>query len=228
LAETAYGRFWDTILPGTTDAGDALKYAIPGNHDVPVQGFVKSDPRAVLRARVDYDTAGVTVLLLNTQANSMVTGGTGERGGIGPCVPRAPRSDLEWLDNQLADAGSNAKLVLPHALLHPMDNATIFNGNMDVDGAQTYEFIENWDYCHNSVLSNHSKVVVPQSHQYDQTSESSSTIDGVEYVRTQHYSNDSDPASPDTYSYIDITDSSVTITSIAQDGTTSTNLDKTF
>lgn len=225
IPESAYNRLWDTILGGTVDGGDAVSVALPGNHDIPIQTFVQSDPRATLRKRVDYPGDNLTVLFVNTQAASMVTGSRGNKGGVGETRPRVPRADLEWIDRQLADAGSNAKLVVPHAPLYPTMDPP-FNGNVNV--GNEYEYVSNWETCH-EILSSYNKVVSLHSHYFNESSETSDRVDGVEYVRTIHYSNDTDPASPESYGYVDIDGSGCTVTTEnSSSGTVNTNLGITF
>lgn len=229
VPKAAYDRFW-SLVDGTDDSGDSVRSAIPGNHDIPIQGHLEADERAVLRARVDYPDDNVTVLMVNTQANSFVTGGRvdGDNNATGAAVPRMPYSDIRWMDEQLDDAGSNAKIILPHAVMYPTANSA-FPEVGYTSGGRVYHLIENWRAAHR-VLSGYNKVVVPQSHIYSFGSgmEDSTTVDGVEYVRTQHYHRGSDD-SVHTFGRIDVSGSSVTVTTEEHsDGTEYTNLDKTF
>lgn len=228
-----YDRFL-SLLDGTTDAGGSMRAMIPGNHEVPLQTFLESDDRAVLRKRIDYDTAGVTVLLVNTTATGYVTGNSGsgsDNTGVGVTVNRLPYADVQWLDDQLSDAGSNAKLILPHAATYTTPSgATKGNGiNGDLGPDSLYWVCTNYERIH-SVISQYNKVVVPFSHlyQFGSGNETSATVDGVDYVSTQHYYDASADAAT-TFGRIDVDSSSCTITTEEHsDATEYTPLDVTF
>jgi len=216
-----YSVFWDQIAK--TDDPDRLKYVVPGNHDIPIQEFVKSEERAVLRERVDYDADGVSVFVINTHPDGFVTAAPG---GGGVTQPRLAYADLDWLDQQLADAGSNTKIVIPHAYLYPTIFTTI-GGMMTSD--KRYQVVSNYLDVHD-VLKQYNKVVVPQAHRYVHSSsdEGSTTVDGVHYARTQHYYRESDD-SVTTFNWITADSSSCTIMAEEHsDGTTYTDLDVTF
>lgn len=226
VPQGAYDRFW-SLIDGTSDP-DKFRAANPGNHDIPVQRFLRSDDRAVLRGRWDYDDDGVSVFMINTQATGFASGSPGLRSGIGETSPRCSRRDLDWLDRQLDDAGSNAKIIFAHALLNPKIIDAEFNGLAEENN--TYEYVKNWGYAQ-SILEKHNKVVVPQGHVYTfdgAADEFSVTINGVDYLHTQHYYDEGNDSAT-TFGYIDVTDSSITATAEEHsDGTTYTLLDKTF
>lgn len=227
VSTDAYDRVWDTILGGTSDGGAAVKRAIPGNHDVPIQGFVQSDERAILRERIDYDADNLSVFLLNTQAASMVTGSPGQKGGVGEAQPWMPRADIEWLQDQLDSLDSSrAKLLLPHAHLFPgLINPSFFQGAPTL--GEEYEYIHNWPMVAD-MLKNYNNVVTCSSHGYFTGNKSETRFNGETYVAKEHWSNDSDPANPDDYHYIDIDGSGCQVTAVSQDGTTNTFVDVTF
>lgn len=231
-----FERFWNLVDNATYS--DLVRYAIPGNHDTPIQNHLKSDDRAILRARVDYDSEGVTVLLVNTHANGYVSGSPGTTGGTGQTTPNMPYRDLKWLDEQLEDAGNNAKLILPHAGLFAIDSGITFPTTVDTNPTRRvlknkrgeyYEFVENFNQVH-ATIQKYDKVVVPVSHLFQQGSGSrgKETVDGVEYVHKNHYWN-SNANDASTFGFIDISGSGATVKTVEHsDGTEYTLLDKAF
>lgn len=226
----AYEQFWH-LISQTTDGGDTLQYCIPGNHDNPLQTFLDSDPRCVLEAFETFETDGVTVALVNTAETGYATGsaGTSDQGGVATEFQRVSKARLTRLDDELANAGSNAKLILPHAALTPLPNAA-YTGVRGLNGElreqDMYNVVLNHRHAH-GVLSKYNKTVVPVSHLYQWDGEGSQTVDGVDYCWKYHYYDDNN----DTVSkigYIEISDASVDVKTIAQDRTETTLLSKTF
>jgi len=226
----AYDRFW-SLFGETADGGAAVNAAIPGNHDVPIQGHLEADDRAVLRKRVDYPDDGVTVLLMNTYANGLTTGGpAGYQSGIGPNATRTPYADLKWLDDQLADAGDNAKLVLSHAPLSLLNTNLSpgtdgFNGEMLEN--DVYNVPMNWKLSR-KILSKYDKTINLFGHVYQFANRGHDTINGVDYVYKYHYHDGSDDTVT-TLPFVDIDSSSAKIVSIDHsDKSETTLIDKTF
>lgn len=227
VEEAAYDRLW-SLVEGAIRPGKLRAY-IPGNHEVPIQTFLESDDRTTLRKRIDYDAAGVSVFLINTHGPGFTPGDLSGENGMGVTVPRIPRRDLEWLDKQMADAGSNAKLVLPHAPPYGFPGKPSFDVENNTGPSQRYEVCENQLYAH-KILSSYNKVVVPVSHlfQFGSDKEDSHTIDGVHYVEKQHYYEE---ATDEVYTFgrINVTSSGCqVVTEEHSDGTTYTPLDVTF
>lgn len=229
-----YDVFYDEVLPNCSDPS-ALRAVIPGNHDVPLPVFLEADDRHVLRKRIDYDSAGVSVFLLNTQATGYSTGGNpGSRNGaIGPSIPRIPYRDIRWLDEQLADAGDNAKLIIPHAAPYGVKGGNFGGtpaGNNNLSASKTYWTVENGRYFH-EVVSQYSKVTVPYNHIYTfgASDRGAETVDDVEYVQRQHYYHEDDDEAHD-YALIDIDSTQVDIDIYSHNdtGIVAEPLDKTF
>lgn len=230
---SAYERFFELL--SRTQSPDALARLVPGNHDVPLSTFLAADERCVLRDRMDYPNANVSVICLNTQATGFVTGSPGRngtQGGIGTDVCRVAHTDVRWLREQLMDADSmgHTKLVIPHAALHPLtkcpyDRVHGYNGSIDSDSV--YNIVLNFQDVHDE-LAQYSDVVCPISHLYQFEGEGAQTIDGVEYVFKKHYwkaSNDSF----ETFAFIDINGTGATVTTVKHsDRTATTVLDVTF
>ncbi len=231
-----FDEFWRLVDQANNP--DLVRYATPGNHDVPLGVFLDSDPRCVLRKRIDYPDDGVSVFLVNTHAHGYVTGSPGQsaddQSNIGPDVPLVPYRDLKWLDEQMADAGSNAKIVLPHAEMVPHGSGigpdTGPHGRLQylsTSELNWYEVVRNFHLCE-EILSKYNKVVVANSHTRP-GGQGSTTINGVDYAWKKHYWGFSDPPSVRTFGYFDVTSSGVTLKTVEHsDGTEYTLLDKTF
>jgi len=231
VTEDEFDRFWSLV--DQSSYGDLLEYAVPGNHDIPLQTYLESDERAKLTERVDFDADGVTIILLNTQATGYTTGSSsagGNQGGAATEIPRVALRDIEWMDEQLADSGSNAKLILPHAPTYFQETAeygAVQSNNGTMGGGASYQITWNFNYIHET-LKQYDKVVEPTSHVYDHTDEGSEQTDGVWYAWKLHtYDHPSD--SVQTYAYIDIDSSGCTITTVDySDGSENVILDTTF
>lgn len=213
-----YERFWKLI--DATDDPSLFEYAVPGNHDIPLATFVRSDERATLRKRVEYPEHKLSIFYINTHSPGIVTGspGTNSQGGVGTEVARISYRDLRWLDAGLADAESkdHAQLVIGHASPYFLDGS----GIPDASSASSppvmpqrslYMVCSNYNAFH-GVLSRYSKVVVPISHLYQFTSEGSKEIDGVHYVWKYHYTRKREII--ETFAYIDIDESHARITTV--------------
>lgn len=234
----AYDTLWDVVDNDITNS-DKLRAAVPGNHEVPIQTFLESDERATLRERIDYDDAGVSVFLVNTQANSFVTGapgdsGTGNYGGTGVTNARMAYRDIKWLEEQMADAGDNAKLVLPHAATYGTAQGVLGNMNNGyMRNNQEYWMCLNYEFIHETI-SQFNKVVVPFSHLFQFDTEGSDSHDGVTYAWKKHYFvPDGESASgaeeASTFGQIDIDSTGCTITTIEHSDKTETPVvDVTF
>jgi len=134
------------------------------------------------------------------------------------------------MDDQLSGAGSDAKLILPHAPTYfthsMMNNGTGFQNAM-YEG-DTYWVVQNYRFCHD-VLQQYGKVVELAGHIYGGGSdeEGHHTVDGVDYCGKQHYMEEGGDVA--TYHVIDIDSSGVTITGYEHSSsTTHTVIDKTF
>lgn len=230
-----YDQFWNLV--SQTDDPDRFRAAVPGNHEAPLRIYLDSDDRAALRKRVDYADDGLSVFLVNTSAPSWITGNedtnAGVNTGVGTTVPRMPYADIEWLDEQLADADNQgyAKLILPHGATYltppGADEGNGTNGNLSP--GDVYWVCTNYKHIH-SIISQYSDVAVAFSHlyQFGSGNETSYTVDGVDYVSTQHYYNASSD-SLTTYGIIDADSGGITITT-EQHGSlnTFTPLDATY
>lgn len=213
-----YERFWELI--DAANDPSLFEYAVPGNHDIPLTTFVRSDERATLRQRVEYPNHKLSIFYINTHSPGIVTGspGTNTQGGVGTEVARISYRDLQWLDAGLADAESkdHTQLVIGHASPYFLDDSGIPDASSVSSPAvmpQTsmYMVCSNYNAFH-GVLARYSKVVVPISHLYQFTSEGSQTIDGVHYVWKYHYTRNRETL--ETFAYIDIDGSHATITTI--------------
>lgn len=216
-----YERFWSLI--DATDTPELFEYAVPGNHDVPLATFLRSDDRATIRKRVDYPAHNVSVFYINTHMPGIVTGspGTASQGGVGTEVPRVSYRDLQWLDAGLADAESkdHTQLVIGHASPYFLDDSGIKDASSAPSTSvmpqrSMYMVCSNYNAFH-TVLSKYSKVVVPISHLYQFTSEGSQQIDGVHYVWKYHYTRQR--KSFETFAYIDVDGQRAIITTIDHD-----------
>ena len=233
---SAYDRFFDLVSQTTNPS--ALSRLVPGNHDVPLSTFLAADERCVLRDRIDYPDDNLTALFINTQATGFITGsaGIGGQGGVGTEVCRVASQDVEWIDQQLAEAGAknNSVLVIPHAALTPIPSAPYervqgYKGQLNDDSL--YNIVANHRAVH-STLANHAvsglDIVVPVSHLFQFDGSGSETIDGVHYVYKKHYWDGSDD-SIYTFGHIQMDGAGATLTTVAHsDRTTTTVLDITF
>lgn len=172
--------------------GEKVLAVTAGNHDVPIHGLIRSDDRGKYRYSRHY--GGLSVICPPTSAGT-VTGGPGEPsnntpGGVGVNTNYVPYTDLKWLENELDAAGTNTKLILPHAgfafgtvngsdLVSTSDDENIRPNNMY------------WICLNNrevrSRLEQYSKVVVIAGHIFDFDDEESFNRNGVEYVYKNHY-----------------------------------------
>ncbi|NIB99400.1 metallophosphoesterase [Halobacterium sp. R2-5] len=206
-----YDQFWEFV----DQSGHGEKViCTPGNHDVPLQYFVESDDRARLRYKKTYDDEGVTVLMMNTVGPGAVSGS--QEAGYGWTNGYVPYRDLQWLDEQLDEAGDNAKVVYfhHHAWLTPDDPlASAPTDTQSID--QLYWVCRNYRAIHD-ILSSYDKVVCPQGHTAQFAEEGSSNVDGVEYLYKKHYYNVRD-GGVTTYAYIDVSPNRCTVTTVDHD-----------
>ena len=203
-----YNKFWDLV----DDSGFGERIiATPGNHECPLQDFIRSDERARLRYKTEFD--GVTLLMMNTSVPAWVTGGFGAAYGWNNGY--VSQSDLEWMDEQLNKAGDNAKMVFfhHHAWLTPGDPVASAPGDTEtMHQANLYEVCRNYQAIHD-ILSSYDKVIVPQGHTFQFTDEGSSNVDGVEYLYKKHYySVFTDTVT--TYEFIDVSPEKCTVTTV--------------
>jgi hypothetical protein len=206
-----YDRFWRLV--DNSGYGDRM-VVTPGNHDVPLQYFLESDDRAHLRYKHRYSDDGVTVLMVNTVGPGWVSGG--QEAGYGWTNGYVPYKQLRWLDEELAAAGDDAKLVFfhHHAWLTPGDPlASSDTDTQTID--QLYWVCRNYRAIHN-VLSSHDKVVCPQAHTAQFATEGSSCVDGVHYLYKKHYYNVRNGGLT-TYAYIHANADSCRVTTIDHD-----------
>lgn len=230
VTEDEFNRFWSLV--DQSSYGDLVEYAVPGNHDIPLQTYLESDNRAKLTERIDFDSAGVTMILLNTQATGYTTGSNSPegQGGASTEIPRVPLRDVEWMDEQLTDAGSNAKLIMPHAPTYFQENAAynaVHSQNGTLGQGGSYQITWNYQYIHDT-LKQYNKVVEPTSHVYDHSDEGSEQANGVWYAWKLH-TYDHSTESMQTYAYIDIDSTGCTITTVNySDGVENIILDTTF
>lgn len=204
-----YDRFWELV--DASGYGDRV-VCTPGNHDVPLQLFLDSDDRARLRYKATYD--GVTVLMVNTAGPGWVSGS--RQAGYGWTNGYVPYRDLQWLDEELAAAGDDAKVVYfhHHAWLTPDDPlASAPTDSQSVD--QLYWVCRNYRAIHD-VLSSYDKVVCPQGHTAQFASEGSSCVDGVEYLHKKHYYEVRDDGVT-TYAFLDVDRDGCTVTTVDHD-----------
>lgn len=213
-----YERFWELI--DAADDPSLFEYAVPGNHDVPLATFVRSDERATLRQRVAYPEHNLSIFYINTHCPGIITGspGTDSQGGVGTEVARISYRDLQWLDAGLADAESkgHTQLVIGHASPYFLDesgipDASSVSSPSVMPQRSIYMVCSNYNAFH-GVLSQYSNVVVPISHLYQFRSEGSQTIDGVRYVWKYHYTRNRETF--ETFGYIDIDGTHATITTV--------------
>jgi hypothetical protein len=217
-----YDEFWSLV---DNSAQPSNVTAIPGNHEAPIQTHVQSDDRAVLRFRDDYDADNVTVIGMNTAAPGFVTGGGGQ--GVGWTRGHVPRRDIKWLDDQLADAGTNAKVVFFHHQPQFLNNQVQYTDNRDYIGnAESYWICQNYKAI-TDVLESYNKVVVPTGHIFQFQNDGSETVNGVDYLYKKHYY-DTTSDTIYNYAYIDVTSTSATATVVAQDGTETQIYTQTF
>lgn len=218
-----YERFWRLV--DQSGHGEKL-VCVPGNHDVPLQYFVESDDRARLRYKQTYEDEGVTVLMMNTAGPGSVSGS--QEAGYGWTNGYVPYRDLQWLDDQLDQAGDNAKVVYfhHHAWLTPGDPlASAPTDTQSID--QLYWVCRNYRAIHD-ILSSYDKVVCPQAHTAQFADEGSSCVDGVEYLYKKHYYNVRD-GGVTTYAYLDVSPERCTVTTVDHDtGRENTILDTRF
>jgi hypothetical protein len=201
-----YDRFWELV--DDSGYGDSV-ICSPGNHDVPLQYFVESDERARLQYKKEYDE--VTVLMVNTAGSGWVSGSP--ESGYGWTTGYVPYSDLQWLDQELEKAGDNAKVVYfhHHAWFTPGDpKASTATDSQSL--ADLYWVCRNYNAIHD-ILSSYDKVVCPQGHVAQMTSEGSSNVDGVEYLYKKHYYHVFD-GGVTTYAYLDVDSTQVTATTV--------------
>lgn len=242
-----YNAFWDYV----DDSGyyGRVAAAIPGNHEVPVGNWLKSDPKAVRRFHKRYSD-GLTVLALNTVASGFMTGAgsLGTQGGVGPNIGKVSYNDVYWMKRKLANApDTDTKLVFFH---HPpffIEDSSLQASNITIDHTpyspdQNYRTENRYDVCLNwfdlhQELAQQPRVVVPVSHIYQFSYEgsvpSSSTSFGgnfpVDYVYKKHYYKGVPTTGVETYAYIDADSTGVTITTKEHStGATTTILDKTW
>lgn len=218
-----YSRFWELV--DQSGYGNRVA-AVPGNHDTPLQYFLESDKRAHLRYKRTYDD-GVTVLMVNTAGPGAVNGSVGS--GYGWSVGYVPYKDLQWLDQQLAEAGDDTKVVYfhHHAWLTPGDPlASAETDTLTQD--QGYFVCQNYNAIHD-ILSSYDKVVCPQGHTPQFQTEGSSRVDGVEYLYKKHYYDVFNHERVTTYGYLDVTSEGCTVKTVDHNsGEENTLLDKTF
>lgn len=234
--------FWDDVE--ASGYYDRVLAALPGNHDVPVQGFIESDPVACDRFEKHYGD-GVSVFGVNSAKPGYLTGspgqpsGAGVAGGQGPNTARIAYGDLRWLDERLGAAPSNnTKIVFSHHSPHLLGDAALANSNLGIDHTpysptrnfrdeNRYDVVQNWFEVHQT-LNQYSRVVVPISHIFQFVTEGSEQIGNVSYAWKKHYyrhSNDS----VQTYAYVIADSTGVTInTREHSDGTETTILNKTW
>jgi predicted MPP superfamily phosphohydrolase len=230
--KTDHEHFWSEFYANVSNP-DKLNCAIPGNHEIPIQGHLDADDKAVWKKHIEYSTDGVDVLAINTHASGLSTGSPGPKGGPGVGSPRVSAADVEWLDTKLTESGSNAKLLLPHASLYPHGaNGTVGAGDkaagsdVAITGNDKYWVCQNYRQLQNIVTS-YSKVVHCISHLF-QTGEGYTTTNGVYNVYKDHYYDGGSGDVVHTFGLIDISSSGVTVKTIEQDRTQNTLLDVTF
>lgn len=218
-----YNRFWKLV--DDSGYGDHL-VCTPGNHDVPLQHYLASDDRARLRYKEVHE--GVTVLMVNTVGPGWVSGSP--ECGYGWTNGYVPYGDLRWLDDELAAAGDDAKVVYfhHHAWLTPGDPlASAPTDTQSID--QLYWVCRNYRAIHD-VLSSYENVICPQGHTAQYATEGSSRVDGVEYLYKKHYADIRPDTSPvTTYAYLEVDRERCTVTTIDHDsGAENVVLDTTF
>jgi len=226
---------YDNIFGYINGAGryGELQALLPSHHDAPYQRVLDYDEKCKRRHSVAYED-GVTVILLDTSGGSTVTGSPGadgDQGGSGVDYGYVPYNTLQWLDAELSDAASrgDAKVVLPHHLLYPPDGTGQGADGADNRGLsdqQSYWIVQNTVAVHD-ILSQYSKVVVPQSHWYQFASEGSRTVDGVTYAWKEHYHNVNLDTNH-TYGYIDASSTHCDVVTVNQSGTTNTIVSEAY
>lgn len=233
--------FWDYVK----DSGyyDRVGGVLPGNHDVPVQHFLESDPKAKDRFTKRYDD-GLTVIGLNTSKTGYMTGAPGNppggnAGGQGPNTARLAYTDLWWLDAQLdAAPATDTKLVVCHHAPYFSPNASLDHPNLVIEHTSyspdatfrmynSYDVVQNYKHAH-QVLSKYNRVVVVYGHLFQFSVEGSDTVDGVTYCYKKHYYEHSGD-NVHTFAHVNATSTGATVTTREHsDGTETTILNKTW
>jgi len=227
---------YDNLLNVVSDHYDSLEAILPSHHDAPYQLAVEQDEKIKTWHTKTYDGDGVTTILLDTGGPAHVTGsggggGSTRGGGSGTDNGYVPMRTAYRLREELeaAESRGDAKIILPHHLLYPIDNTNLVGSspsNKMLHNNTAYWVVQNSQFVHD-MLSNYSKVVVPQSHLYQFNGEGSYTVDGVTYCYKKHYVNVG-TGETYTYGYIDATSSGVDVVTVDQAGATNTIASVTF
>jgi hypothetical protein len=186
-----YDTFWDVARElGVEDR----VWAVPGNHDVPIQRFFAAHPNAVWRRQFRFPEARTALFLLNTN------GGGGATGSHGPTVASGqtavgvnhgyvPHVDLLWLEEQLRDLPDSwAKLLVCHHHLYWSDDESLatYSPEPAHRSRNFYDVVLNARRVHD-LLSRHSRVVACQAHLFQRGTEGNTAVDGVHYLHKSHY-----------------------------------------
>lgn len=225
-----YDAFWEYV--NASRHYEDLLGIVPGNHDVPLERFLNSDKKAVLFKSAHFEE-GVSIILINTAGGGTHTGSPTPRddpGGYGVDYGYLPEYVLNWLDDQLREAGDNLKLVFPHHHLQFQADEAVpraFSPDDTLREENMYWVVLNHRRVHKR-LADHDKVVVPQSHLFQFEQEAVRTKNGVRYLATKHYYDMPNDRKRGTWGVIEAERDKVRVVTVEPDGSDSELLDHSF
>lgn len=202
-------NFWNNV--DAVGFGEQC-YAIPGNHDIPLDAWFRySDDRALCPRELRYD--GISIYLLNTvgslgYGNNQLTSGAGGKVGVSEMCPYMPFSDIRWLKRCITQAHNRGDIVLiftHHHVYFTIDSASAYYANKTcLTQLNSYHICRNAHTIY-SALQDSSPVIVLMAHLWDTPSGEGYAeydSDGVYLVYKKHFTA-SGGADPQTIAYVD-------------------------
>lgn len=186
-----YEVFWEVTRELGVEDG---VWAVPGNHDVPMQTFFKAHPNAVWRRQFRFPEAKTALFLLNTNGGGGTTGSHGPIAAGGQTAAGVnhgyvPHIDLLWLEEQFPTIPETwAKIIVCHHHLYWSDNEALatYSPEPAHRSENFYDVVLNARRVHD-LLSRQSRVVACQAHLFQSRAEGYTSVDGVHYLYKTHY-----------------------------------------